>query len=104
MLSQISRPKATSPFRRIRAAALATSVGFGLALAPMAWAEVAPAPLTQSAPTVQLPSFAPLVKKVTPAVVNISVTEKAGSAGDLESCAWVTVPGPAASMMDASVT
>jgi serine protease Do len=84
MLSQISRPKATSPFRRIRAAALATSVGFGLALAPMAWAEVAPAPLTQSAPTVQLPSFAPLVKKVTPAVVNISVTEKAGSGGDGE--------------------
>jgi len=82
MLSQISRPKAMSPFRRVRAAALATSVGFGLALAPMAWAEVTqPAPLTQSAPAVQLPSFAPLVKKVTPAVVNISVTEKAG-AGD----------------------
>src|SRR5258708_5677452 len=85
MLSQISRPKAMSPFRRVRAAALATSVGFGLALAPMAWAEVTqPAPLTQSAPAVQLPSFAPLVKKVTPAVVNISVTEKAGTGdGDL---------------------
>jgi len=84
MVSQISRPKASSPFRRVRAAALATSVGFGLALAPMAWAEVTqPAPLTQSAPAVQLPSFAPLVKKVTPAVVNISVTEKAG-AGDGE--------------------
>jgi len=80
MLSQISRPKAMSPFRRVRAAALATSVGFGLALAPMAWAEVTqPAPPTQSAPAVQLPSFAPLVKKVTPAVVNISVIEKAGS-------------------------
>ncbi len=82
MLSQISRPKAMSPFRRVRAAALATSVGFGLAFAPLAFAETAqPAPLTQSAPAVQLPSFAPLVKKVTPAVVNISVTEKAG-AGD----------------------
>jgi serine protease Do len=38
--------------------------------------------LTQSAPAVQLPSFAPLVKKVTPAVVNISVTEKAGTTDD----------------------
>jgi serine protease Do len=84
MLSRISRPKAMSPFRLVRAAALATSVGFGLGLAPLALAEVPqPAPLTQSAPAVQLPSFAPLVKKVTPAVVNISVTEKAGGNGDM---------------------
>src|SRR6185437_13195392 len=81
MLSPISRPTAMSPFRRVRAAALATSVGFALAFAPLAFAETTPAPLTQSAPAMQLPSFAPLVKKVTPAVVNISVTEKA-SAGD----------------------
>ena len=81
MRSLISRPTATSPFRRVRAAALATSVGFALAFAPLALAETTPAPLTQSAPVLQVPSFAPLVKKVTPAVVNISVTEKAG-AGD----------------------
>ena len=43
MLSLVSRAKANSPFRRVRAAALATSVGFGLAFAPMAWAEVAAA-------------------------------------------------------------
>src|SRR5258708_21721805 len=80
MLSQISRPKAMSPFRRVRAAALATSVGFGLALAPMAWAEVTqPAPLTQSPPAVQLPSLPPLVKKGTPQGANISVHAKAGT-------------------------
>jgi len=78
MLSPIFRPTATSPFRRVRAAALATSVGFALAFAPLALAETTPPPLTQSAPAVQVPSFSPLVKKVMPAVVNISVTEKAG--------------------------
>ena len=85
MLSLISdHAKTVSPFRRVRAAALATSVGFSLvfapmALAPTAWAQSA-AP--QAAPAVQLPTFAPLVKKVTPAVVNISVTEKAGTPAD----------------------
>src|SRR5690348_15414160 len=79
MLSPNFHPKVTSPFRRVRAAALATSVGFALAFAPLAVAETTPPPSqTQSAPAVQVPSFAPLVKKVTPAVVNISVTEKAG--------------------------
>ena len=74
------RPQA-SAFRRVRAAALATSLGLGLALAPLAWAETAaPAPLPQmSSPSAPLPSFAPLVKKVLPAVVNISVTEKANA-------------------------
>ena len=84
MRSPISRPTATSPFRRVRAAALATTVGFALAFAPLALAETTPPPLTQSAPAVQVPSFAPLVKKVTPAVVNISVTEKpSADAGDM---------------------
>ncbi len=71
------RPKA-SAFRRVRAAALATGVGLSLALAPMAWADTA-APLGAGA-AAQLPSFSPLVKKVLPAVVNISVTEKPDTA------------------------
>jgi serine protease Do len=70
------RAPATSPFRRVRAAALATAVGVGLALSPLAWAEVPSSP-TQA--MVQLPSFAPIVKKVMPAVVNISVTERPGT-------------------------
>src|SRR5580658_2380399 len=72
------RPPVTSPFRRVRAAALATAVGIGLALPPLAWAETTLAPNPTPA-TVSLPSFAPLVKKVMPAVVNISVTERAGT-------------------------
>jgi serine protease Do len=72
----------TSAFRRVRAAALATSVGLGLILSPLAFAEQpgAPAPLTAS-PGAQLPSFAPLVKKVQGAVVNISVTSRAAAPG-----------------------
>jgi serine protease Do len=78
MLSQNShRPPAISPFRRVRAAALATAVGVGLALSPPAWAETALPDNPQAA--LSLPSFAPLVKKVMPAVVNISVTERAGT-------------------------
>ena len=73
----------TSAFRRVRAAALATTVGLGLVLAPLAFAELpgAPAPLSAS-PGAQLPSFAPLVKKVQSAVVNISVTSRATGNGD----------------------
>jgi serine protease Do len=84
MLLTISSRAKASPFRRVRAAALATTVGLGLALAPLAWAETA-APAPQSAvPGAALPSFAPLVKKVLPAVVNISVTEKADMQADDE--------------------
>ena len=71
-----------SAFRRIRAAALATSVGLGLALTPLAFAEIS-AP-QNVAPVVSLPSFAPMVKKVLPAVVNISVTEKANAPAEDE--------------------
>jgi serine protease Do len=66
---------------RGRAAALGLGVGASLALAPMVWAEnPAPAP-TMAAPValIQQQSFAPLVKKVLPAVVNISVTQKASA-------------------------
>jgi serine protease Do len=79
MLSQTPhRAPATPPFRRVRAAALATTVGIGLALSPLAWAETAPAQSSTPA-MVALPSFAPIVKKVMPAVVNISVTERPGT-------------------------
>jgi serine protease Do len=62
--------------------ALAAGLGATLALSPMVWAESpAPAPQTATAPAalIQQQSFAPLVKKVLPAVVNISVTQKAGT-------------------------
>ncbi len=71
---------------RGRTAAAAFGLGASLALAPMVWAEsptpaaTAP-PQTMTAPValIQQQSFAPLVKKVLPAVVNISVTEKTGA-------------------------
>ncbi|HEV2548327.1 MAG TPA: DegQ family serine endoprotease [Stellaceae bacterium] len=95
MRLEISPRLATgAAFRRVRALALATSVG--LALAPAAWAQTAsPAPLLQpQAPGSALPSFAPLVKKVLPAVVNISVTERANAPdGDEDQDADADTPG-----------
>src|SRR5271154_6868107 len=70
---------------RGRAAAVAFGLGATLALTPMVWAENPTAlpttPQTMTAPValIQQQSFAPLVKKVLPAVVNISVTQKAGA-------------------------
>ena len=51
-----------------------------LTLAPLAWAQTPP--ITNNTPPIPTPalpqqSFAPLVKRVLPAVVNISVTESA---------------------------
>jgi len=75
-----------------RAAALGFGLGATLALSPLVWAENPansnnPAPIGNTAPEtmtspmalMQHQSFAPLVKKVSPAVVNISVTQKAAS-------------------------
>jgi serine protease Do len=76
------RPKLS----RGRAAALGLGLG-ALALTPLVWAESAPGaggapppPPTMTSPVAltQQQSFAPLVKKVLPAVVNISVTQKSG--------------------------
>jgi serine protease Do len=80
--SKIRVPRIT----RGRAAALGLGVGATLALSPMVWAEnpanpaAAPAAPTMTSPValIQQQSFAPLVKKVLPAVVNISVTQKPG--------------------------
>lgn len=67
-----------------RAAALGFGLGASLALSPLVWAQnppaAAPAP-EPAAPVLPQQSFAPLVKKVLPAVVNISVTEKSDVEG-----------------------
>jgi serine protease Do len=68
---------------RTRAAAAGFGLGAVLALSPMVWAQDPPAAGTAAAvpqpgPVVAPQSFAPLVKRVQPAVVNISVTEKSG--------------------------
>jgi serine protease Do len=77
---------------RSRVAALGFGLGATLALSPLVWAENPPAmsnpaqaatqpPETMTSPIalMQHQSFAPLVKKVSPAVVNISVTQKAAA-------------------------
>ncbi len=58
---------------RLRAAVLATGLGVSLALMPLAGARAQDA----GGNLVQMPSLSPLVKKVLPAVVNISVLERA---------------------------
>ncbi len=69
-------------FKKTRAAALGFGLGATLALSPLVWAQNPPAaseaaPATPgAAPLLPQQSFAPLVKRVLPAVVNISVTEK----------------------------
>jgi serine protease Do len=61
---------------RRRAALASIGLGTVLALCPQVWAETPAAnSATAPAPMLQQESFAPLVKKVLPAVVNISVTE-----------------------------
>ena len=81
-LSKTRLPRLT----RGRAAAAAFGLGATLALTPMVWAEnptaaspTAPQTMTSPVALIQQQSFAPLVKKVLPAVVNISVTQKAGA-------------------------
>jgi serine protease Do len=74
---------------KTRAAALGFGLGATLALSPLVWAESSannPPPaggsatetMTSPAALIQQQSFAPLVKKVLPAVVNISVTQNGG--------------------------
>src|SRR3954453_22646072 len=72
-------------FGKTRAAAVGFGLGATLALSPLVWAQNPSAnnpapnatpPLSQGAPILPQQSFAPLVKRVLPAVVNISVTEQ----------------------------
>jgi serine protease Do len=59
-----------------RAALLAAGFGLSVVVAPLAQAQTAEPTL------VQLPTLSPLVKKVLPAVVNVSVAMKANAPGD----------------------
>src|SRR5438067_3397427 len=71
-------------FKKSRGAALAFALGAAIAVPPLVWAQTPPGtgPATeQAAPILPQQSFAPLVKKVLPAVVNISVTEKSDVQG-----------------------
>src|SRR6202140_4467688 len=79
-------PRGEPWFKKTRAAALGFGLGATLALSPLVWAqnppasgEAAPASPTPAAGLLPQQSFAPLVKRVLPAVVNISVTEKTGA-------------------------
>src|SRR5512146_2969846 len=75
VFSMLSRPLPKTG-RDLRFAAFAAAFALALAGAPLAQAETA----SPSAPLVSaLPSFAPLVKKVMPAVVNISASLKPGT-------------------------
>ena len=91
---------------RKRAAAIGFGLGATLALSPLVWAEnpsiadnpssVSPGvPQTMTSPValIQQQSFAPLVKKVSPAVVNISVSQKADADAMVEEPEMTPSPG-----------
>ena len=70
-----------------RDALIAAGLAFSLATMPIACAQTAtqgtasaPPPTVQPAPVAQMPSFAPVVRKVIGAVVNVSATQKPGGA------------------------
>src|SRR5579885_2470431 len=82
MFSKLSPPRVRS-FARANMTMLATGVALVLALGPVAGLELARAQtLPPAGDAGQLPSLSPLVKKVMPAVVNISVEESAAEQGD----------------------
>jgi serine protease Do len=74
MMAHPAEPLRHPWYKKVRAVAAGFGLGAALALSPLVWAETPPA-----APLVSPQSFAPLVKRVLPAVVNISVTEKSAS-------------------------
>jgi serine protease Do len=91
---------------RKRAAAIGFGLGASLALSPLVWAEnppiadnpasvspAAPQTLTSPVALIQQQSFAPLVKKVSPAVVNISVSLKADADAMVEEPEIAPSPG-----------
>jgi serine protease Do len=96
---------------KTRAAALGFGLGATLALSPLVWAESsadtrppagasAPETMTSPAALTQQQSFAPLVKKVLPAVVNISVTQNGGPEAMAEEAEPGTAPGLPNSPLD----
>ncbi|BBK44798.1 serine protease [Allostella vacuolata] len=77
------------PRGRLLRAILATGIALGLSAVPMACAQIAgdggawaKAQSRAPVPLAPVPSFAPLVQKVLPAVVNVSVLRKAGTTVD----------------------
>src|SRR5258708_20605989 len=76
-------PSSRPGWTRTRAAGLGFGLGAALAVSPLVWAQTSPdnpaSPPLAAMPAMPQQSFAPLVKRVSPAVVNISVTEKPGS-------------------------
>ncbi len=91
---------------RKRAAAIGFGLGATLALSPLVWAEDPPAagtppqaaqaaPKTMTSPIalIQHESLAPLVKKVAPAVVNISVSRRADADMAVEEPELAPAPG-----------
>ena len=91
---------------RKRAAAIGFGLGATLALSPFVWAEnppvtdnpakvspTAPQTLTSPVALIQQQSFAPLVKNVSPTVVNISVSQKADADAMVEEPEVVPSPG-----------
>jgi serine protease Do len=91
---------------RKRAATIGFGLGATLALSPLVWAEnppiadspstispAVPQTLTSPVALIQQQSFAPLVKKVLPAVVNISVAQKADADAMAEDPEAVPSPG-----------
>ena len=96
---------------KTRAAALGFGLGATLALSPLVWAENSannpapagsPAPETMTSPAalIQQQSFAPLVRKVLPAVVNISVTQNAAPENMAEEPELGPAPGSPNSPFD----
>src|SRR5215813_2977147 len=79
-INSSTRQPAAGKGARLRAAMLAAGLGLGMALTPLATMPYASAQaLSAGSNLVQMPSLAPIIKKVLPAVVNISVVEKAGT-------------------------
>jgi serine protease Do len=106
-LAELKDKNAPHPWLgKTRAAALGFGLGATLALSPLVWAENSPAtsaqpqtgvtpPETMTSPIalIQHQSFAPLVKKVSPAVVNISVTQKVAADAMADEPEAGSVPG-----------
>jgi len=106
-MREFENERAGSPWlNRRRSAAIGFGLGATLALSPFVWAENPPAagsppqatqttPQTMTSPIalVQHQSLAPLVKKVSPAVVNISVSRRADAAVTSEEPELAPSPG-----------
>ena len=99
MLSKLSpRGDGMRSFCRAHRTVLASGVALALVFGPVAGLEIARAQSSDASGAVtQLPSLSPLVKKVMPAVVNISVEQSAGVADESESSGPDLQSGPGSS-------